>query len=167
MNFGFILLIVGLILVIFSFYIEDTNLKLCYWLVILLLALSIFNIVLGITYYKKLRNEPGVPGPRGPQGAKGAMGPNGQCTVSDTCDIPDCKDKLVDMAYDVFPNISKKCIGNFKKCNKKEKHIAKPLTDLITTLTKKCNTSKMAEPDFMKRVRPSLVRLQEDGDISN
>lgn len=167
MSFAFILLIVFLVLVIFSFFIEDPNLKLCYWLVILLLALTIFNIVLGITYYKKLRNEPGIPGPRGPQGPKGARGPNGKCTVSELCEIPDCRTKLIDMAHDVFPKIRKQCIGNFKHCSSDEKDIARPLTSLIDSLTNKCATTKMAEPDFMKRVRPSLVRLQEDGDITN
>lgn len=156
-------------LVIFSFFIEDSNLKLCYWLVILLLALTLFNIVLSITYYTKLRNEPGIPGPRGPRGAKGAKGPNGRCTVSDKCNINEetCHQRLIDMAHDIFPHIRKTCIGDVGRCKSEEKSTGEPLSKLVGKLTEKCSTTKMAEPDFMKKVRPSLVRLQEDGEISS
>jgi hypothetical protein len=166
MSLTFIGIIIFLILVIFSFFIEDPNLKLCYWLVLLLLALTIFNIILGFTYYKKLRNEPGVPGPRGSQGPSGARGANGKCTVSDQCEIPDCETKLVDMAYDIFPNIRKQCIKNFDSCSSEEQSLGRPLSSLIDRLANKCATTKMAEGDFMKRVRPKLVRLQ-DGEINN
>lgn len=166
MNFTFFLLLIFIVLVIFSFFIEDSNLKLCYWLVILLLALTIFNIILSFTYYTKLRNEPGVPGPRGPQGQPGPLGPQGKCTISDKCTIDNCNDKLVDLAHDVFPHIRKACISNVGRCNAEEESLGRPLAKLVEQLNNKCKTTKMAEPDFMKRIRPSLVRLQEDGDIS-
>ncbi len=131
----------------------------------MLLALSIFNIALAITYYTKLRNEPGIPGPRGPPGDKGAKGPQGICSVSDQCNIKDCKQKIVDMAYDVFPSIRKSCLSNVGRCSSAEKQIANPITKQIDILTQKCNTTKMAESDFMRQIRPSLIRLQDDGNI--
>lgn len=166
--FTFLIFVIFLVLVIFSFFIEDSNLKLCYWLVILLLALTVFNIVLSITYYTKLRNEPGIPGPRGPQGAIGSKGPNGRCTISDTCKINEetCHQRLVDMAHDIFPHIRKTCLSDVGRCNSEEKSFGTIVGNQVKQLTEKCSTTKMAEPDFMKKVRPSLVRLQEDGDIS-
>ena len=166
--FTFLIFVIFLVLVIFSFFIEDSNLKLCYWLVILLFALTIFNIILSITYYTKLRNEPGIPGPRGPQGARGSKGPGGKCRVSDKCNINEetCNQRLVDMAHEIFPHIRKECISNVGRCNSSEQSLGRPLAKQIENLTQKCYTTNMAEPDFMKSVRPSLVRLQEDGDIS-
>jgi hypothetical protein len=165
-NFTLFLIIIFIVLLIISFFIEDTNLRICYWLVVMLLALSIFNIALAVTYYTKLRNEAGIPGPRGPIGDKGAKGPQGVCTVSDQCTIKDCKQKIVEVAHDVFPNVRKSCLSNVGRCTNTEKQIAKPISQQIEILTQKCNTTKMAEPDFMKQIRPSLVRLHDDGNIN-
>ena len=159
-----LVIIIFIVVVIFSLFIDDPNLKLCYWLVVMLLALTVFNIVLSYTYYTKLRNEPGIPGPRGPQGAKGAKGPSGVCTVSEKCHIEGCRDKIVDMAHDIFPNIPKTCLSNVGKCSKSDLASAKSITSLIDTLSYKCQKSKLAEPDFMKKIRPGLVRLHDDGE---
>jgi hypothetical protein len=164
--FTITIIVIFVFLIIFSFFIEDSNLKLCYWLVVMLLSLSAFNIILSYTYYNKLRNEPGVPGTRGPQGVQGAKGPSGVCSISAQCHIGGCKEKIVNMAHEVFPKVKKSCLSNVGRCGREEAQIGKPLASLIKRLTYKCQRSKLAEPDFMKRIRPSLVRLQVDGDMS-
>lgn len=165
-NFALIIVLIFIVLLIFSFFIEDSNLKLCYWLVVMLLALTIFNIILSYTYYTRLREEPGVQGPRGPAGDPGPKGNPGVCTVSEKCNIQGCKQKIVDMAHDIFPNVSKRCLGNAHKCSNKELSLGKPLNATVKKLTLRCQKTKMAEPDFMKSIRP-IIRLQEDGDIKN
>lgn len=165
-NLTLVIILLFVALLIFSFFIEDPNLKLCYWLVVMLMALTLFNIVLSYTYYTKLRNEPGIPGPRGPPGPKGAKGPSGVCSISEKCHIDGCRDKIVNLAHDIFPNVPKSCLSNVGHCSQEDIGLAKPVTSMIDNLTYKCKKTKMAEPDFMKRIRPSLVRLHEDGDVS-
>jgi len=151
-NLTLILILSFVFLLIFSFFIDDPNLKLCYWLVVMLMALTLFNIMLSYTYYTKLRNEPGIPGPRGPQGAKGALGPGGVCTISEKCEIDGCREKIVDMAYEIFPNVPKTCLSDVGKCSEGDLAVGKPVASVIDTLTYKCQKSKMAEPDFMSTI---------------
>lgn len=165
-NFALILITIFIVLLVFSFFIEDSNLRLCYWLVVMLLALTIFNIILSWTYYTRLRNEPGIPGPRGPPGEKGSKGVKGVCSISEKCRIEGCKDKIVDIAGNVFPQVSKMCIKS-GKCRSKEKSLGRAIHDTVRKLAIRCEKTKMAEPDFMKKIRPSLARLEEDGDIKN
>ena len=90
-----LLIVIFIITLLFSFTIEVSTLKICYWLVVFLLGLTIFNIILSVSYYIKLRNDPGVKGPRGPPGRQGPRGIPGTCSISDECNKDYCRTKIV------------------------------------------------------------------------
>lgn len=163
-SFSVIIIFIFILLLVVSFFIEDKTLRLCYWLVVMLLALTTFNILLSYTYYTRLRNEPGKMGKRGPQGPPGSRGPKGVCSISEKCGIEDCDSKIAKMAHNIFPDIRLSCLkdGN---CRHSERAVGIPVHNILKDLKEECLTTKMAEPDFMKHIRPKLIRLQKDGDI--
>jgi len=87
MNFTtvLIILVIYLILLVLSMFIENTTFKMYYFLIIILGTLAFLNVYLAFYYYIKLRNEPGVPGPRGPKGDPGAIGKKGSCDINQNC----------------------------------------------------------------------------------
>lgn len=158
-NLGLLFILIFGILFLVSYYIQDPTLKLCYWLVVMLLAFSIFNVALAISYYVKLRNEPGIPGPRGPPGDKGSRGPRGVCSMSEQCNISDCLNKIVDTTSEIFPEITKDCLADLSKCGAAERSSARPIVSQIQQLTEKCKATTLDENDFMRRIRPIMTQL--------
>lgn len=80
-----ILVIIYLILLILSMFIENRTYKMYYFLIIVLGTLTYLNIYLAFQYYVKLRNDPGIPGPRGPKGDPGPRGKKGACDINAKC----------------------------------------------------------------------------------
>lgn len=80
-----ILVIIYLILLILSMFIENRTYKMYYFLIVILGTLTFLNIYLAFHYYVKLRNDPGIPGPRGPKGDPGPRGKKGDCDINATC----------------------------------------------------------------------------------
>lgn len=80
-----ILVIIYLILLILSMFIENRTYKMYYFLIIILGTLTFLNIYLAFHYYVKLRNDPGIPGPRGPKGDPGPRGKKGSCDINSEC----------------------------------------------------------------------------------
>lgn len=158
-NLALIFILIFGILFFVSYYIQDPTLKLCYWLVIMLLAFSVFNVLLAITYYIKLRNEPGTPGPRGPPGDKGSRGPRGICSLSEQCGIDDCLNKIVDTTAEIFPDITRDCLTDLNKCGEHERSSAKPVIIQIQQLAKKCDKTTLDENDFMRKIRPIMTEI--------
>lgn len=166
-NLGILLIIFFVFLLILSYFIENDYLRIMYWLTVALLALSVFNIILVVNYYIKLRNEEGVRGPRGSRGEKGPDGNRGVCSVTDQCSINNCEDKIVEITSEIFPDVSVECIKNSQNCNEEEKVLGVGLSQHVKLLSQKCSRSKIAEKDFFRKIRPSIVRLKSDPVIND
>ena len=54
-----------------GFSIKDFNLKVCYWLSLTLVMVSLVNFNMAVSFYISLRNEKGIEGERGARGDKG------------------------------------------------------------------------------------------------
>jgi hypothetical protein len=159
-----ILIIVFIISLLVSFTIEDNTLKICYWLVVFLLALTIFNIILSVQYYIDLRNQEGIRGPRGAPGRKGPPGPQGVCGVSDKCGLDNCQDRILDEIQNAYPEINPECLRDVKMCNSSDqKEKASVLQKEIETLVNKCKTSKDPLNAFLDKIRPHIESLGENG----
>lgn len=166
MNIGTLLVIIliYIILIAVSLFFDDFRLKIAYWFVVGLGTLTVINIYLSITYYISLRNDAGKPGPRGPKGEKGPAGDLGKCTLSETCGIQNCEDKVYAIAADIFPDMPRSCIKDPNTCADivtKEK--ALPLNKLFSQLIDECKTTKMPEDDFMMRIRPQIELMDSVG----
>jgi hypothetical protein len=166
MNIGTLLIIIFIyiILAIVSLYFTDFRLKIAYWFVVALGTLTAINIYLSITYYISLRNDVGIAGPRGPKGDLGPAGDVGKCTLSETCGIQNCDDKLFAIAAEIYPDIPRKCIEDPNTCDDvvtKEK--ALPLNNLFYQLIDECKKTKMPEDEFMRRIRPQIELMESSG----
>jgi hypothetical protein len=159
-----LLIIVFIISLLVSFTIEDNTLKICYWLVVFLLALTVFNIILSIQYYIDLRNQEGIRGPRGPPGRKGSSGSQGVCGLADKCGLDNCQDRIFDEMQSAYPEINPECLRDAKMCNSPDqKEKVKVLQKEIDTLVNKCKTSKDPLNVFLKKIRPHIESLGENG----
>ena len=102
-------IVVGLLIIsiVFNQFIEDNTLKLCFWLLIFLLFITISNIYMSFYYYKKLRENDGMMGPRGDTGREGPKGSNGVCKLSTSCGISNCR-KVIEREFtNIFPEYNK------------------------------------------------------------
>ena len=91
------MLIVGFIIVILiglSYFFEDRNLKISYFMSVGLGLFTLFNVHMTIKYYKELRNAEGKQGPKGPHGEEGPNGEPGVCTFSSECGIDDAASRI-------------------------------------------------------------------------
>ena len=158
------IILIYLIFFIINLFIEDFNTRLAYWFIIILGTLAFINLYLSILYYIRLRNEPGKPGPRGEKGQQGAKGDIGKCTFSEKCGINDCEGKIFDIAEKLYPDIPLKCLKDTKKCrNHNEREKASPVNKELKRLIKRCNKTKMAEEDFMRKIRPQIENMEATG----
>lgn len=156
-----IIMVMCVIFIAVSLFIDDYNLKLAYWFVVGLTVLTFINLYLSVAYYIRLRNEPGIPGNRGPKGERGPIGDMGKCTFSDKCGIEGCDDKILGIAEELYPDLSRDCLKSIAKCNNpQDKEKAKPINKQIKNLINKCKTTSMAEEDFMRRVLPVLDNME-------
>lgn len=89
-----ILAVVNLI----GFSIKDNNFKICYWLSVALILITIINLNMSIGFYIRLRNDKGISGLRGERGEKGPKGFPGRCELNldAKCGIKNCKAKIQD-----------------------------------------------------------------------
>ena len=65
------------IAVLIAISIKDNNLKICFWLSLILIIICLINLNLSISFYIKLRNDKGIQGPRGERGLRGKQGDKG------------------------------------------------------------------------------------------
>lgn len=156
-----IIIVILVIFIIISLFINETNMKIAYWLVIGLLILSITNMYMSIVYYIKLREDPGTPGPRGPKGPRGPSGDPGKCTSSDKCGIEDCEEKMYNIASNYYPSISISCLKDNARCTDEELESARPVTKQVKQLITECKKTSRAEEDFIARIRPIIANMEK------
>jgi hypothetical protein len=135
--------------------IPETKYKIAYFMIVMLLVLTILNMYLSIVYYIKLRNDPGIPGQQGPKGAKGAKGVPGKCSFSETCGIDDARTKILNVANEMY-NIPMECLDNPSMETCKDQDVVdqvKPINAQINMLEKIAYSSKMSNNDFMNKIK--------------
>ena len=136
--------------------IQDNNLKICFWLSLILCIVCLINLNLSLSFYIKLRNDKGVQGPRGERGDKGPKGFPGRCELNvnqGTDDnIKHCKTKIIN-------NLMKTC-KNYEEITKKSNTNRTPeetqkfdiYTSWINKLDGKCKTTNLEEDDFFNEI---------------
>ncbi len=162
-----LLIIIFIITLLFSFTIEEGTLKICYWLVVFLLGLTIFNIILSVQYYIKLRNDPGIKGPRGPPGRKGPKGLPGTCSITAECGADICRKKIEEAVKVAFPEIDIKCLSDIKECSSPDqKAQVMVLNKQIDILEKQCKTSGDPVSVFIEKIKPQITALSGNGNTT-
>ncbi len=162
-----LLILIFILSLLFSFTIEENTLKICYWLVVFLFGLTIFNIILSVQYYIQLRNDPGIKGPRGPPGRKGPIGLPGVCAIDDECGKDSCRKKITEAVQDAFPEIDGNCLTNVEECmSEDQKTLVRVIQKEIDKLEGKCKTTDDPVSVFVNKIRPQIAALGGNGKAS-
>ena len=157
-----ILLIIVLILISIGFLIPESIYKVAYFMIVCLLGLTVLNVYMSIIYYIQLRNDPGVPGVIGKKGPNGVKGLPGKCSFTETCEIKDARNKIIEVANTMY-NIPAPCIDNPSLSICKDQDTleqAIPINQQINMLEKIAYSTTMSEKDFMTKISVCL----EDSD---
>ena len=93
--------------IIISQLLISQNIRLIFYLAMILLFVSLNNIYFSINYYIKLRNVKGSKGDRGNPGEEGQDGSNGVCLMSKNCGIVNCRELIVKELEIHFPEFKK------------------------------------------------------------
>ena len=153
-----ILLIIVLILISIGFMIPETTYKIAYFMIVCLFGLTILNVYMSIIYYIQLRNDPGIAGVIGNKGPTGVKGLPGKCSFSQTCEIKNSREKIVNVANTMY-NISSECINKptLDTCkNQDTLEQAIPINQQINMLEQIAYDTKMSEPEFMTKIQVCL-----------
>ena len=150
-----IILIVFIIFFSISFFIPETKYRIAYYMILALLFLSGLNIYLSIVYYIQLRNTVGIPGTQGDKGPTGVKGAPGKCSFSETCEIKDARNKILNVANTMY-NIPVGCLDNpnLTSCGTQDiLDQAMPINAQINMLEQIAFSTKMGEKDFMDKIQ--------------
>ena len=150
-----IILIVFIIFFSISFFIPETKYRIAYYMILALLFLSGLNIYLSIVYYIQLRNTVGIPGSQGDKGPTGVKGAPGKCSFSETCEIKDARDKILNVVNTMY-NIPVGCLDNpnLTSCGTQDiLDQAMPINAQINMLEQIAFSTKMGEKDFMDKIQ--------------
>ena len=150
-----ILVVFGLAMLI-AVSIQDTNMKVCFWLSLVLFIVSLLNLNLAVTFYIKLRNERGVQGKRGERGDKGPKGFPGRCELNleARCGVRNCRSKIQDNLMENCPHykevVSKREVDRTMEENK----MIDKYTEWINIINTQCNDieSDVKEDQFFQTV---------------
>jgi hypothetical protein len=158
-----ILCIIIVIAVVISLFIEDKTYKIYYFLVLGLGFLTFLNCYLGVIYYIKLRNEPGIPGPRGPKGDKGATGTTGKCVLTEKCgfDKKELDTILYGMAAQTFQT-TESCIKSpsLKTCDGGAKEVERlePVSYKLKKLENLATQGNFTKQELRQKIANSLSK---------
>jgi hypothetical protein len=153
-----ILLIIFILAMVIGFSIKDTKMRVSYYAIVALLTLSILCTYTTIVYYIQLRNQPGIPGDMGNKGIQGSKGISGKCTFTDTCKIEDVRNKILNVANEMY-GIPNKCLDTptLKTCSDQNTlEEAIPINKQVDMLEKIAYSTTMAEQDFMNKLQVCL-----------
>ena len=145
------------IAIIISQFILDPNLRIAYWLMLLLIYISWANIYMSSYFYIKLREQPGLQGSRGSPGETGPKGSKGVCQIEPECGIQ--TNKLGDIIRDEIRNLD----SNYSKIINKEKNgimlkdneekIKSSIEDYILKVHQKATDQNMSRSDIKKELK--------------
>ena len=136
--YTFLSIIIGQIVI-------EQNLRIIFYLTILLLFVSLNNIYYSMIYYINLRNHKGIKGDRGDPGDSGQDGNNGVCIMAKNCGIANCRDMIVEELEKKFVNYKKinEKINSNLKLNNNETEIKKTMDKYINILLPQCENYDM------------------------
>ena len=158
------IIVIYIICIVLGMFIEDKTYKLYFFMIVALGTLTYMNLYLTITYYIKLRNEPGVPGPRGPKGEKGATGQKGKCVNSNKCGFTEKEldEMLYSKASTIF-NSTNKCIKdpNLSNCNGGPSEVERieTVSQQIKMLEQYAQEGKYSKSEFERKVNTSFGNI--------
>lgn len=153
-----ILLIFAVIFISIGFMIPETKYKIAYFMILVLLILSVLNVYLSIVYYIQLRNDTGIQGPQGAKGPKGAKGASGKCSFTEQCGIKNARALILDTATTMY-NIPQDCLDkpDLDKCGTQDVlDDALPINTQINMLEKIAYSTSMSQKDFEKKLKVCL-----------
>ena len=158
-----ILLIFAVIFISIGFMIPETKYKIAYFMILMLLCLSILNIYLSVVYYIQLRNDPGIPGEQGSKGVRGAKGSPGKCSFSEKCGIQNARTTILNTANQMY-DIPQDCLDKPSLTTCKDQNTldeAMPINKQINMLEKIAYSTTMSQKDFESKLK---VCLQDSND---
>ena len=155
-----ILLIFSVIFISIGFMIPEAKYKIAYYMILMLLCLSILNIYLSVVYYIQLRNDTGIPGSQGAKGVKGSKGSPGKCSYTETCGITNARGVILDVAASMYSDIPKECLDKptLLSCSKDQTKLenAMPVNAQINMLEQIAYSTKMTPEDFKSKLKVCL-----------
>jgi|TARA_B110000881_G_C18428269_1_gene439527 hypothetical protein len=146
------------IAIIISQFIADMNLKIAYWLMLLLLYISCANIYISAYFYAKLRSQSGLQGKRGDPGDSGPRGSNGVCVITPNCGIVNCRsliEKEISSRITVYKKI-KDDIKNGNMLSSDQKKILRKINTFIDVLIPVCESGKMTKSEFITHIDETI-----------
>jgi hypothetical protein len=153
-----IILIFAVIFISIGFMIPETKYKIAYYMILMLLFLSVLNIYLSVVYYIQLRNDPGVPGPQGSKGVKCAKGAPGKWSFTEKCGINNARQIILDTANSMY-NIQQSCLDkpNLTTCKDQDTlDEAMPINAQVNMLEKIAYSTTMSQKDFENKLKVCL-----------
>lgn len=153
-----IILLLVIIMIVISLFIENTRDRVAFYCIMALACLCIINTYSIIVYYIKLRNDPGIQGPPGNKGAKGPKGDPGKCSFSDKCGIENPRQKILDIASEMY-DIPSNCLDKptLNKCKDNDTfEQANIINKQIGLLESIAYKTSMSESDFIKKLKVCL-----------
>jgi hypothetical protein len=159
MLFSTIILTIVFLAIIFSKFIVNQEVQPIYWMIMLLLVISISNIYMSIHFYIKLRNEPGVKGERGDPGIQGEQGSKGQCVINTQCDSIELCDEFIKTHLITHLPEYKRVLDKQDKSqvlNKKDRSILSQIQQYTEILKPKCKSGKYSKEEMSKLIEKSF-----------
>jgi hypothetical protein len=138
--------------------IPETKYKIAYYMILMLLFLSVLNIYLSVVYYIQLRNDPGIHGPQGSKGVKGSKGAPGKCSFTEKCGINNARQIILDTANSMY-NIPQNCLDkpNLTTCKDQDTlDEAMPINAQVNMLEKIAYSTTMSQKDFENKLKVCL-----------
>ena len=134
------------------------NLRVAYWLMLLLLYISCANIYMSSYFYAKLRSQSGLQGERGDPGDPGPRGSNGTCIITPNCGIVNCRnliEKEISKRVSVYKTIQNDIKnGNILKSDQKK--IIRKINSFIDLLIPICESGKMTKTEFISHIDETI-----------
>lgn len=153
-----IILIFAVIFISIGFMIPETKYKIAYYMILMLLFLSVLNIYLSVVYYIQLRNDPGIPGPQGAKGVKGAKGAPGKCSFTEKCGINNARQIILDTANSMY-DIPQTCLDkpSLNTCKDQDTlDEAMIINTQVNMLEKIAYSTTMSQKDFENKLKVCL-----------
>lgn len=132
---------------------KDENLKICFWLSLILIIIGLINLNLAVSFYIKLRNEKGIEGPRGERGDKGPKGFPGRCELNldGDCTIKNCRPKITDRLMKQCPHYGEVVAKRDVDRTVDENKMLRKYNQWITQINNQCATQNN-EADFFQKI---------------
>jgi len=152
--------------IIISQLLISQNIRIIFYLAMILLFVSLNNIYFSITYYIKLRNIKGVKGERGDPGEEGQYGSNGVCLMSKNCGLVNCRELIVEELEKHFPEFKKinENVNNNLELSAGDKKKKVVMEKYINILLPQCENFELADGDgkseFVKIIEKTIKPIK-------